>query len=129
MAKDTITRSPLVAVFLAVNMVFQSPAGHDLIYQGLLRGWFATTWLQASIDAGRPISFQTLRDHAAILAYDDNPETFMNNMRLLAGDFSFCLPLINEGDEDAPNAPQNHFACHAASTRNDKKDKKSLDLI
>lgn len=127
MAKENITRSPLVAGFMAFAMAFQSPAGHDAIYQGLLRGWFAVTWLQASLDVGRPISFQTLRDNAGILAYDPNPDIFLNNMRLLKENFSFCLPFVGDSD-DQPDIPQNFFTCHAATKREDKKIKKGLNV-
>lgn len=50
MTNPKTTKSPLVAGFMAAAMAFQSPAGHDILYQGLLRGWFATTWIQASMD-------------------------------------------------------------------------------
>ena len=124
MIKNNITRSPLVVGFMAVAMGFQSPAGHDAIYQGLLRGWFAMTWVEASIELGRPISFRTFRENAELLAWDPDPDIFINNMRLLNSNFSFCLPFTNDGEE-RPDKPQN-FACHVAATRDDKKNKKGL---
>ena len=124
MPNNTAIKSPLVAGFMAAAMTLQSPTGHDIVYQGLLRGWFTTTWIQASIDVGRPISFQTLRENAEILAYHQNPETFVNNIKLLKGNFSFCLPFINEGNKDAPSAPQNYVACHGLGTRESEKSKK-----
>lgn len=118
------TKSPLVVGFMSVAMGLQSPAGHDFVYQTLLRGWFAKTWVDASIDVGRPISFQTFRDNAEILAYDPNPDTFVNNLRLLKDNFSFCLSIMND-TEEKPDIPVSFVACHAATIREQKEDKKT----
>lgn len=124
MRSKTTTKNPLVLGFMAVAMGFQSPTGHDAIYQGLLRSWFALTWAKASLGENRLISFQTLRDNAETLAYDPNPDIFLNNMRLLKGDFSFCLPFVGE-NEKQPDIPQN-LVCHTTTTRDDEKRKKGL---
>lgn len=118
-------RSPLIAGFMAVSLAFYSPAGHDALYEALLRVKFAPHWLQASFNTKSFMSFSTFREQAAIWAYDPNPRVHLNNVRLLQDTSSFCLPLPDDGK--APENPENIFtACHAAATRDDKKEKKNL---
>ncbi|GEM_PF-7059009 len=121
MAKETITRSPLVAGFMAVAIGLQSPAGHDAVYQGLLRIRFAPQWIVAMRQTGEPMRFETFKnsDMLQFWIYDPNPDVFLNNMRLLNEDFSFCLPFVNN-TEDQPKVPQNFFACHAPALREEK---------
>lgn len=102
----------LVAGFMAVAIGLHSPAGHDFVYQGLLRLWFAGTVF---------ISSETLRRDAIILAYDTNKDVFLNNMRLLTDDFSFCIPFVNDGDENPKTPTDSFIACHAAAVREEKK--------
>lgn len=124
MLQNNKRRSPLIAGFLAAAMGLHSPAGHDAIYQAALRGHFAADWWAASVQAGRPISFKSFRANAEIYAYDPNPEIHLHNMRLLKERISFCLPFINEGEQETPPQPsQNYTACHATVTRPDKKHK------
>lgn len=127
MAKDNITRSPLVAVFMATSIGFSSPVGHDVIYQLMLRGWFSPQWIEAMRQTDRLMSFESFRNNDMIefWVYDPNPDVFLNNMRLLNEDVSFCLPFVGN-DKDQPDLPQNSFACHVITTREDKKDKKKL---
>ena len=125
MTKGNITRSPLVASFLTVAMGFQSPAGHDALYQGLLRIWFAPQWFEAMRQTGETMSFDAFKnsDMAQIWVYDPNPDVFLKNIKLLQSNFSLCLPFVGD-EKDQPSPPQN-FACHATAARDNKKDKKT----
>jgi hypothetical protein len=117
--KNIQNKKSITAVFLSVAMIFHSPTGHDAVHEGLLRLWFAGTVF---------ISSQTLRDNAEILAYDPNPDIFIHNMRLLTDDFSFCLPFVDDDNEN-PKTPTNSFiACHASAVREEKKNNKGLKI-
>ena len=78
---------------------------------------------------GAPMSFETFRnsDMFQFWIYDPNPDAFLQSMRLLQSNFSLCLPFVGDSD-DQPDIPQNFFACHAATTREDKKIKKGLNV-
>ena len=129
MVKNNITRSPLVAGFMAVAMSFQSPAGHDAIYQIALQGWFAPQWIGAMRQTGTFMSFEAFKQNAMIeiWMYDPNPDVFVNNMRLLNTTVSLCIPITGD-DKDNQNVPQNNFACHVAATRKEK-NKKGVVLV
>ena len=118
----------LATGFLVITIGLHSPAGHDLIYSTMLRAWFVSPWIQASLNTGHMLSFQTFRENAEIFAYHENSAIFKNNMRLLKSKFSFCLPQINDDGDESPYAPQSAFACHVATTRNEKSEREKLAL-
>ena len=126
MPKNKITRSPMVAGFMAVAMGFHSPAGHDAVYQGLLHVWFAPQWLEAMRQSGTQMSFETFRssDMAQIWVYHPDPEIFRKRMELLQRNVSFCLPSDEDNKGDKPYR-SDFVACHAGVVRSDQKDKKS----
>lgn len=131
-AESKTVKSPVVAGFMAVAMVFNSPAGHDALYEGMVRVAFAKTWLQYSnnhevdltgmgvpirFNIRLPISFQEFRDNAELYAYDPDPNVHINNIKLLNGRVSLCLTDLNPNDDENPDAPYpTNFACHAATS-------------
>ena len=124
MQNNKTIKSPLVAGFMAGAMCFQSPAGHDVLYEGLLRAWFAKSWVEASIMMGRPISFQEFKSGAEIFLYEEDTDAFFKNVRLLNSDITLCWNNFEEyeagGNNNTPEGPQTVFACHAALSRNEK---------
>lgn len=137
--ENKTVKSPLVAGFMAVAMAFNSPAGHDALYEAMVRITFAKMWLSHSnnhkvdltgvglpiqFDVQLPISFQEFRDNAEIYAYDPDPQVHINNIKLLNERISLCLTDLNPKKDDDPNDPDApypvNFACHSVTCQRHK---------
>lgn len=116
----------LKELFLSVTIATNSPMGHDLVYQTMLRAKFATTWIETMHETGQLIKFTTFRyDKTAedIIKRKTGPNAIAlaNDLYLLRNGVSFCIPESeNDDGNEMPYFPQNIFACHAAINRQEK---------
>lgn len=113
--KNIATRA--AAGFLAVAMIFHSPAMHDLVTTSVLQLRFAEEWAEAKAFLGRDMPWSEFKDGAELWVYHPDPDIHIQWISLLKRP-SLCFP-TSGGEGDPYGPPTVVFACHATGLTED----------
>ncbi len=130
--QDSLRSKPILgALGLSITLAFNNPAGHNALYEMMLRTYFLSPWASAMTERGGWISFSEFRQNSPIyqmIYHDNDTDKMLADVKLLNSTSPFCISFDNEDDQEVP-PPIPAMACHATGLNDRKKDVEKKPIV